>query len=402
MPAEPNNKKIILMCHNYEPEYTLKEPDPANRFFTYGFGGNLGKNIKLHNPDYDVEVWRLDGHINRNYYEGNVNGVRFKIFKSFRVDNLFEYSFKYFRELKKEVKQNDPILILLHTHYWLAYLALFKFKSSKIITTHHGEWSPFFRIKIMSGLRKLKARIEMVIEKRLFKYIDCIFTIEQNQVPYFKMAFPGIRYIMWSSGVNFDSMKIISKTEARKITDWDLNKKYIIYVGKLYKLKQADDLIKMWLEIKKERPEVELAVIGCVPNDPWEEFYDMAKDSGAILIGRVLNSELYKYLTAADVCVLFALRDDYFGGTGIATLEALACRTPVVSYAMRNYIGNNPGDIAEVPDTVKKYKEAVLKVLDNPGIFKNMRESVFEHYSHESINKRVRPVLEELFASRKN
>ena len=28
----------------------------------------MGKNIKLYNPDYDVEVWRLDGYV-KKYYE---------------------------------------------------------------------------------------------------------------------------------------------------------------------------------------------------------------------------------------------------------------------------------------------------------------------------------------------
>jgi len=402
MADDLKNKKIVLLCHNYEPAYTLKEPDPENRFFTYGFGGNFGKNIKLYSPDYDVEVWRLDSKINKPYYESNINGVKFKIFKSFNAGMFFEYSFKYFRELKKEIKQNDPILIILHTHYWLAYIVLFKFKNSMIITTHHGEWSPFFKYKIMTGLRKLKARIEMFLERRMFKYLDFIFTIDLNQVQYFKMANPGVKYIMWSSGVNFDIIKEISRAEARKQLGWDPDKKYILYVGKLYRYKQADEMIRMWMEIKKDRPEVELVIIGSVPNDPWEEFHDMAKESGAILLGRILNTELYKYFSAADVYVLFALRDDYFGGTGIATLESLACNTPVVSYAMRNYIGDNLSEIAEVPDTLEKYKHAVIKVLDNPGLYKNMRESVFKFYSQVSVFLKIRNVFEELFTSRTN
>jgi glycosyltransferase involved in cell wall biosynthesis len=242
----------------------------------------------------------------------------------------------------------------------------------------------------------------MFFEKRLFKNIDYVFTTDLNQIPYFRLANPGIKYFLWSTGVNFENMHPASREEARRELGWSVDKKYILYVGKLYKYKQADDLIRTWQEIKRTRPEVELVIIGNTPDDPWEEFHDMAETSGAILLGRVLNKDLYKYFSAADVYVLFALRDDYFGGTGIATLESLACNTPVVSYAMRNYIGDNAAEIAELPDTVEKHKEAILKVLDNPSLYKNMRDSVFRFYSHESIYKRTRPVFEELFASRKN
>jgi glycosyltransferase involved in cell wall biosynthesis len=122
----------------------------------------------------------------------------------------------------------------------------------------------------------------------------------------------------------------------------------------------------------------------------------MAVDSGAMVLGRVLNKELYKYYSAADVYVLFALRDDYFGGTGIATLESLACNTPVVSYALRNYIGNNIKELGETPDSIEKYRQAILKVIDNPGAYKNMSESVFNNYSYNAVYNRLKNLLKEL------
>lgn len=394
-----NNKKIIVICHNYEPDHTPKKPDADNRFYTYGFGGNMGKNIKHFLPEYDVEVWRLDGYVDK-YYEGMHLDVKFRIFPSIYKKNLFDFSYKFIRELKKEVKITNPILICLHTHYWLAYQVMFLFKNSPLITTHHGDWSPFFRIKNSSGLRKLKARLDMFFERKIFKNIDYIFTSEINQFPYFKMANPGFKYFLWSTGVNIDNMIPIPRADAKKQLGWDPNKKYILYVGKMYKFKQADDLIRTWQEIKKDRPRTELVIIGNTPGDPWEEFHEMGEKSGAIMLGRVLNKDLHIYYSAADVYVLFAVRDDYFGGTGISTLESLACNTPVVSYALRNYIGENVHELGEMPNTTEKHKDAILKVLDHPENYKNMRLSVQKYYSYESMYKRMKPVFEELFESR--
>ncbi len=394
-----NNKKIIIICHNYEWEHMPSEPDAENRFYTYGFGSSMGRNLKKFNPDYEVEVWRLDGYVDK-YYEGEVQDVKFRIFPSFHRPNLVDFSFKFLRALKKEVKKNDPVLVVAHTHYWLAYIVLAFFKKSRIVTTHHGDWSPFYRVHNTKGLRKLKARMDIFFEKRLHRNIEYVFLSEMNQVPYLRMANPGLKYFLWSTGINFDHMIPIEREAARRELGWDPDKKYILYVGKLYKFKQADDLIRIWQDIKKTRPETELVIIGNKPGDPWEEFYDMAVESGAMVLGRVLNKDLYKYYSASDVYVLMALRDDYFGGTGIATIESLACNTPVVSYALRNYIGENTDEIGEMPDTLEKHKDAILKVINHPEKYKNMRESVKELYSYESLYRRTRVIFDELLGSR--
>ena len=119
-----------------------------------------------------------------------------------------------------------------------------------------------------------------------------------------------------------------------------------------------------------------------------------------MVLGRVLNKDLNKYYSAADVYVLLALRDDYFGGTGVSTLESLACNTPVVSFALRNYSGDNVNEMGEVPDTLEKHKEAILKVIDNPGNYKNMRKSVESLYSYEAMYLKARLIFDELLAKR--
>lgn len=388
-------KKIIVICHNYESVHTPREPDPDNRFYTYGFGGNIGKYIKKFLPQYEVEVWRLDGY-SGGYYETDLFGVHYRVFPSFHRVNVYDFSLKFMRELKKEVKKTDPILLVVHTHYWLAYQVAFLFGKSRIVTTHHGDWSPFFRVNIMKGIRKLKALMDIHAEKHVFKNINYILTCDRKQVPLLQKANPDIKYAIWSSGVNIENMKPLPKEEARKLLGWDLNKKYILYVGKLYKFKQADELIRTWKAIQKERPDVELVIVGNAVNDKWEEYYDMALQSGAQLVGRVLNTELHKYYSAADVYVLFALRDDFYGGTGIAPLESLACNTPVVSYALRNYVGDNVHELGEMPDSVEGYKLAILKVLDHPENYRNMRESILKHYTFEATYKHAGKIFDEL------
>lgn len=389
--------KIIVLCFNYEPSQFLKSPDPENRFFTYGFGSNFGKLFGKYFQNYDTEVWRNDAYCDDKYYEKNLDNVKFKVFKSKKIGILRFYSKKFFKELSLERNNKNTIFFIVHTHNWHTYQILFRLKDNKVITSHHGDWSPFFLFKKTRGLRKLKAFFSILAEKLTFKNIKFFLICDKNQLNYIQKAIKNFKYEIFSTGLDVNKFHPVEKSIARISLGLDLNKKYILYVGKLYKYKQVDRLIHIWQEMKKNRPEIELLIVGNESPDNWgEEYYDLAVNSGAKVIGRVLNTELYKYYSAADVYVLMSLRDDYFGGTGIAPLEALACNTPVVSNSLKNYLGNNVNEIGEIPETEQQYKDAIIKVIDNPNLYKNMRESVIKFYSIEAVISRINNVFEKL------
>jgi glycosyltransferase involved in cell wall biosynthesis len=384
--------KIIFIHYNYEPEHFLRTPDPDDRFYTYGFGSFFARNLKHFYPAYEVEMWRLDSFIDQ-YYQKNVQGVLFRIFPSKTIFKLGNFSRMMIRELKAEIEKNDPIIFVSHIHTWLLYQIAYYFPSSRIIASHHGDWSPFFRLKQRSGLRTIKDIIDVLAEKLVLKNIDYFLICDKYQLQYIKKAAPNSNYIFYNPAVDLEKIVPIPKPEARDLLGWDMKKKYILYVGKLYEYKQTYELINIWKDIRASRPDTELVIIGNSKND---RFYDFAIRSGAKVIGRVLNSELNKYYSAADVYVLIALRKDYFGCIGRAPLESLACNTPVVSYSLHNYTGKNIDEIGEIPTTLEEYREDILKVLDNPGKYKNMRENILNHYSYEASAKKIAEVIKEL------
>lgn len=386
--------KIVVLCYNYEPSHFPAEPDEANRFYTYGFGGAFGKLFNKYIKGYRIEVWRIDGYTKVKYSEKEIDNIKFRVYGSLNIKKLGYYSGRFIKDIKAEYRTSNPVFFVVHTNNWQTYQIARALKGAKIITTHHGDWSPFYLYEDTKGLRKLKAWLGKIAEKRTLKNITYFLVCDINQVKYLKMANPEMRYEIFSAGLDVGKFKVISKAEARKELGLSPEKKYILYVGKLYKYKQVDRLIKIWQEIKKEMPETELLIVGNETPEHWgEEYHDLAVESGATLIGRVMNTELYKYYCAADVYVLMSIRRDYFGGTGIAPLESLACNTPVVSNSLINYVGNNVMEIGEVPTTEEEYKQAIVKVLKNPGAYKNVRQSVEKFYSYEAVSKR----LENLF-----
>lgn len=388
-------KKIIVICCNYEPNF-LKEPDKDNRFYTYGFGANIGINLKKYIKEYEVEVWRLD-HNAKQFYEKKFAEILFKVFPSYQIKVLTDISIKFLLALRKEIKKTNPVLFVPFNHYGLLYQVGFFFPNSPIVTSHHGGCPPEYDFKYEKGLRKIRAFIKIIGERLSAKNVDYFFIGETKELEYLKKKIKNLNHHPWGTGINISDFPVIPKSDARKLLGWDSNKKYILYVGKLYKYKQVDELIKIWKDIKVERPYVELVIVGNESPDKWgEEYYNLAVESGALIIGRILNIELYKYYCASDVYVMIALREDYYGGMGIAPIESLACNTPVVSNALRNYFGENVKEIGEVPNNLEEYKEAIIKVLDNPGLYKNMRESMIKYYSREIIYQSKKHIFDGL------
>ncbi len=389
--------RVIVLCNNYEENNFPKEPDDENRFFTYGFGSSFGKLINSYMTGYEVEVWRIDRYCNDKYYSKTVNGIKYRVFRSTPVYKLGDYSGNFLKEIKKENRTSSPVFLIVHTNTWQTYQILFSLKEARIVTTHHGDWSPFFLLHNSSLIRRMKAILGIIAEKITFRYVKFFLICDIHQVSYIAKSAPKMKYAIFSTGLDISKFKSISKEEARKELGLEQDKKYILYVGKMYKYKQVDKLIEIWKDIKKTKPEVELLIVGNESRENWgEEYYDLALSSGAKIIGRVLNIELYKYYSAADVYVLMALRKDYFGGPGIAPLESLACNVPVVSFSLINYLGDNVEEIGEVPETEEQYRDAIIKVLDYPGRYKNMRESIMKFYSLEVSAGRLDKILKSI------
>ena len=125
------------------------------------------------------------------------------------------------------------------------YQIAFFFKSSPIVTSHHGDFSPYFRYKNRTGLRKIKDFIDICIEKLVMKNIDHFLVCDYNQIPYIQKVAEKSKIDISSTGLNITNFPVVNKTDARDMLGWDHNKKYILYVGKLYNYKLSETHCRM-------------------------------------------------------------------------------------------------------------------------------------------------------------
>ena len=159
----------------------------------------------------------------------------------------------------------------------------------------------------------------------------------------------------------------LNKTEAKKLLDLDPGKKYLLYVGRLNYTKRPDILIDLYKDIKKVRNDVELLIVGTKEGDPLINY---AKDAGVNVQGIIMHTEIYKYLSAAEVYILPKYSVEHiFGGIGLLPVEALLCNTPIIGASLDNFPHEFRDSVGLAVSDIKEIKNAILKIIDNENYF---------------------------------
>lgn len=365
-----------------------------SNYYTYGFGARSAREFKKYNPEFNVECWRLDSG-EKKYSEARFENVDFKIFPSFGNHYIGLFSLKFFKKILS-LKENVILNVQRVHNPLLYYILIFKKKNTIIAAQNHGELSPFLNIKYGRLLKKLLSVYYLILEKLLIKRVDFFFLIDTKHIQYLKKTYRKLsedKYIIQPVGIDVGSFIPLNKTEAKKMLGLDSNKKYLFYLGAYYQYKEVDKLVKIYENVKKRHPNVQLIAAGGSKKDIY---YKDIINCGAIELGIILNTELYKYYSAADIYVCCSFRYDYFGGIGIAMLEALACNTPVVSKSLENIPEEKRIKCGKTPRNEIEMTEDIIEVLNTLGNYQNTREVAEALYDYSMIQKNVRICYDKL------
>ena len=121
--------------------------------------------------------------------------------------------------------------------------------------------------------------------------------------------------------------KILSKEKYKRILNkFNIQGPYIFYVGNAHPHKNLEGLIKAFLELKKSHDNLTLVLSGG-DHYFWQRLKRENQQKGINFTGFVSDEELVALYKGAQVFVMPSFEE----GFGIPLLEAMACRTPVVS-----------------------------------------------------------------------
>lgn len=375
--------------HSSNVPSSIKDGD---NYFTIGWGGISARKFKEYNAEVEVECWKTDFKATQ-FYERVISGVTFKIFPALHIKYFGDYSRSMLQNLKIEFKNKKPTIIhITSIRHLLFYNVSLKLKEFPFVVQNNGESSAKYKAKISNGVKKLFYLSKIPLEKKLFKNIDLLYILDDRIREFLPESNAIIK--KQTLGVMPERFNPLTKIEARHLLNLDPNKKYMLYIGKLNYTKSPDILIDTYKELKKIRDDIELLIVGTNEGDPLINY---AKEAGAKVYGRILHTEIYKYLSAADVYILAKYSKEHiFGGIGLLPVEALLCNTPIIGGSLENFPQEDRESVGFAVSEIEDMTNAIIKIIDKVRPFNNLREIAIKHYSWEKISKETAIDFKEL------
>lgn len=176
----------------------------------------------------------------------------------------------------------------------------------------------------------------------------------------------------------------------------DKKEKVVIHVSNLRKVKRIDDVIKVFYEIQKE-VNAKLILVGEGPE--WErsraEIERLGISDKVKSLGKV--NDLYTVLCSADLFLLPSEKESF----GLAALEAMAARVPVISSDAGGIpevnIDGKTGFVLPIGD-VKNMSEKAIMLLKDDKLLKEFRNNA-KQQALRFDKKSVLPLYENLYLS---
>lgn len=244
-----------------------------------------------------------------------------------------------------------------------------------------------------------------------YNYVGTLYSDSENKLKQFLMKFFSLRNIKYYKksktfvktehvlqqmrdkgvsdaklvpvGLDFDVIPAIkdTKEECRKKLGLPLDKKILLYVGRLAEYKKPLDAIEV---LDKLSEQYLLVVIGS--GELKEAFFDKMKslnlDSSVKYIESIPNIEIHNYYRAADCFVNFNYQEIF----GMSILEALYQECPVVA---RRAPGPNTiiqnAETGFLCDTLDEMCEKIKKISSDMGM--KGKQSVEKYFSWKTASE---------------
>jgi len=197
----------------------------------------------------------------------------------------------------------------------------------------------------------------------------------------------------------------------KPLAKFDPENKNIIYVGRLHLRKKGiNDLLLAFQKVIKEIPKSKLYLVGGGTDSDIEEIkksiQELNLEKEVILVGPVPNKELPRYYALTQVAVVPSVWLEAFGRVAI---EGMACGKPLVSTRVGGLaeinLDGETGLIVE-PKNPSQLAEAILKILKNPDLAKEMsqkaRERVEKFYTYEAVAEKLISIFKKLIKEYQN
>lgn len=353
----------------------------------------LGQEFKNRFPEYEVECWRPYGYSLEETRSKEIDGITHRVFPA------TEKKIKWYGKVvsspilinELELLESSIEKFLVHiqaSHSVFGWKLINHFEDRKFpIIQEHGSSSLriFHYLRSKSPLSKLKLWWFWIYWNQLksIRNSDFYHSGSMYETNFLRRkGYDNVHYL--KSGVEF-SDEIVSSAERlslRKELGLEEDKRIGISVRKFTSTYSADIFAGYVKRYLKHNSNASIILLGGTKKD---EFYNLCVESGGIVVERVDQDLLVKYVRASDVNISQGFNRMFidFAGIGTANIQALGFGIPLLSNQLQhipateeemNFVGrpmknynefeqnldfmfNHPEHFRECSSIVKKYFE---------------------------------------------
>ncbi|MCX5686495.1 MAG: glycosyltransferase [Candidatus Omnitrophica bacterium] len=386
--------KILHVSPSYLPAYTFGGSVKAVHELCRGLAGN----------DMDVSVYTTDIGLEENKIQlcapQNIDGVKVTYFPI-----SFPRSYCYSRQFTEAVIKNIKRFDIVHIHSVYRYTT---FITARLCKKYGKPYllNPFgaldqSMIKLKSSIKK--AIYISIVEKSNIKNAKAVHVAsEYEREALLSMGFDNPTVIIPPSLSLEDYLNDHGSVSLREKYPDLLNKKIILFLGRIHPKKGLDTLAEAFKKICDKRNDVYLVIAGTGE----ESYVNLVKSNfkkpgignRVIFTGMLLGRDKSFAFYTSDLFILPSYGENF----GIAALEAMACGLPVI---VTNKVGLFP-DIKEYGSGIVttcnagQVAEAILKLLDNEALRKTMGQSgrklVEDRFTNDRIADKVVNIYREV------
>ncbi len=288
--------------------------------------------------------------------------------------------FKGWKQLKKLQKQEHYDLVYCQQPVGgvMGRMIAKKFKIPCIYTAHGFH---FFQ-----GNSKIKNLIFRTIEKHYSKYTDALVTINQEDYNAAQKFKAKKVYKINGIGVDLSKYKVnmaLNKSEFKKSLGLNEDDFVITSIGELNENKNTLRLIEVMAQI----PESKIKYLICGQGPLKDKYEESIKKYG--LENRVkllgFRTDIPDILTITDLYIMPSYRE----GLSKSMMEAMCYGLPIVASKIRgnvDLVGENEGGILCNPTNNAEFKDAILKLYNNPDLIKQLSQRNLQEIKNYGIN----------------
>lgn len=285
-----------------------------------------------------------------------------------RIPMLFWNLKKFDQSRQHIIFSHDEFLPTILYSYFLKklnpkakWVFFFHMKAPDLFKGYEGEFTNTFHFP---SIRLLRYWLEQKIAHLLTGQADIVLTVNEYYRSHLekKYAREKVCVISHYSGVSVPASVYSQKKQ------YDL-----VWMGRFHPQKGINELLEIVSLVKREKPDVSVAVIGG-GNKKMEALFQkqirrLQLSKNIKYLGFISGDEKYHILASAKIFLMTS----YFESFGQVNLEAMKCGLPVVAYNLPVFGVFTSGMIKVPILDNKKFAEEVLKILTNERVYNSIK-----------------------------